>query len=137
MVDWVRVGDGQKKGDFEHLLAERFPEIAAEIDGLERDSLHLEMALFARATREAIDSGDFEKTKLHLEFIDELLSGAGPDLENAIYVSYLEDVFLSSADKNYVTARRMLSDRLETVLAELGDDWRIHYELDTTPEKRD
>ena len=109
---------------FERLLAQRFPAIAAEIGDLERGLLHLEMAVLARATRRTLDLGDTEETQAHLCFVDELWSNAGPDLLNAIYVSYLENVFLGSEDPRYVTARAMLSDRLRSALVEIEEHWR-------------
>jgi len=118
-----RTGGPKGKNDFERLLAERFPSVAAQIDESERDLLHLEMAVLARVTCRAIDFAEFEEVQLHLGFVDELLSNAAPDLENAIYVSYLENVFLGLEDRRYLTARGMLSGRMQTALAELEDHW--------------
>lgn len=110
---------------FERLLAERFPEVAARIDDIERGILHLEMEVLARATLQAIDAGDVPQFQSHLNFIDELLSSSGAgELENAIYVSYLESVFLGQEDERYKQARRMLSPRLEAALSELEEHWR-------------
>ena len=81
---------------FERLLAERFPAIAAAMDDIERGLLHVEMAVLARATCEAIDQGDTRTVCSHFNFIDELFACCAPDPENAIYVSYLENVFLSA-----------------------------------------
>lgn len=109
---------------FERLLELRFPAIAAEVSDCERGLLHCEMAVFARSTCAAIESGDFEQAQAHLDFVDELFECAEPDLENAIYVSYLETVFLGSETERYIAARRMLSDRLRIALGELEDYWR-------------
>ena len=48
--------EGQKR--FEELLASRFPAIAGQISEIAEGLLHLEMAVFARATCSAIDRGD-------------------------------------------------------------------------------
>ena len=119
-----RAGDLKDRSDFERLLSERFPSIAAEVNDVERGLLHLEMAVLARATCRAVDVGDSHQIQAHIGFVDELLSDAGPDLENAIYVSYLENVFLSSKDPRYMSARAMLSKRLETALAKLEEHWK-------------
>jgi hypothetical protein len=79
----------------------------------------IEMAVFARATCKAVDLGDLPEAQSHIDFVDELLSDAGPELVNAVYVSYLEDVFLASQGAHYVSARTMLSPRLRNALAEL------------------
>jgi hypothetical protein len=124
MGDFIRVGGLKNQEDFERLLAERFPEIAADIDDAERDLLHLEMAVFARATCKAIESGDLKQVQEHLQFADELLSDCGPDLENAIYVSYLENVFLRSDDTRYLSMQAILSERLQNALNELEEHWK-------------
>ncbi len=124
MADFIRVGGLKNRDDFERLLAERFPSIAAEIDDAERGLLHLEMAALARATCKAIDSGDVQQVQKYLCFTDELLSDAGPDLENAVHVSYLENVFLGSNDARYLSARTMLSERLLRALRELEEHWQ-------------
>jgi hypothetical protein len=90
MADFAH-GGGAGQIQFEQLLALRFPSVAAGLDDIERGLLHLEMAAFARATRSAIDRGDFAGVQRHLAFIDELFNDAAPDLENAIYVCYLKN----------------------------------------------
>jgi hypothetical protein len=109
---------------FEELLANRFPVISAQIDQVERGLLHLEMATFARATCAAIDSGNLQEVRAHLTFIDELFHNASPDLENAIYVSYLENVFLGRDEERYRAARSSLSGLLQSALADLEDNWK-------------
>lgn len=56
--------------------------------------------------------------------IDELFCDAPPDLENAIYVSYLENVFLGRDEERYRAARSSLSGRLQAALADLEDHWK-------------
>ena len=43
--------------------------------------------------------------------------------ENAIYVSYLENVFLGRDDERYRSARAALSDRLKAALTDLEQHW--------------
>jgi hypothetical protein len=124
MGELIRVGGLEGRSDFERRLAERFPSIAAEIDDFERGLLHMEMAVLAHATCKAIDAADWEQVQAHIGFVDELLSAADPDLENAVYVSYLENVFLSSEDPRYWSARSLLSERLQTALADLEAHWK-------------
>jgi hypothetical protein len=114
--------EGQKR--FEELLASRFPAIAAQITEIEQGLLHLEMAAFARATCAAIDRGDLDEVAEHLAFIDELFRDATPNLENAIHVSYLEDVFLWRDEYRYCSARSMLSDPLQAAFVDLEEHWK-------------
>lgn len=97
--------------------------IAAEISDIELGLLHLEMAALARATRRAIEIDASREVQAHLAFVDEIFSSAEPKLENAVYVSYLEDVFLGQTGDRYVSARARLSPRLRQALAELEAHW--------------
>jgi hypothetical protein len=123
MGELIQASGLKDQGYFERLLAERFPAIAAEIDEYERGLLHPEMAVLARVTCRAIELGDSHQLQAHLSFVDELFSDAASDLENAVNVSYLENVFLWSEDPRYVSARAMLSRRLQIALTELEDHW--------------
>jgi len=119
MGDFVRHDSAEGRRRFEESLAKRFPSIAAQIHETERGLLHLEMGAFARAICNAIDNGDLQEVAAHLAFIDELFVDAPPDLENAIYVSYLEDVFLGRDNERYSSARSRLSCRLADALVDL------------------
>jgi hypothetical protein len=124
MTDFVLRDGAEGQRRFEELLANRFPEISGQISEVERGLLHLEMATFARATCAAIDRGDFNEVAVHLAFIDELFRDAAPDLENAIYVSYLEDVFLGRGEERYRAIQATLSDPLQAVLVDLEGHWK-------------
>lgn len=124
MSDFVLHDGAEGQRRFEDLLANRFPEIAGQIDEVERGLLHLEVAAFAGATCAAIDRDDFAVVGVHLAFIDELFRDAAPDLENAIYVSYLENVFLGRDDERYHSFRSALSDRLQVALMDLEAHWK-------------
>lgn len=123
MGDFIhRDADQEGRRRFEELLARRFPRISAQIDEIERGLLHLEMAAFARATCAAIDNGDLQEVTAHLAFVDELFQDA--DLENAIYVSYLENVFVGRDEERYRSARSALSGRLQAALVNLEEHWK-------------
>jgi hypothetical protein len=123
MADLIRHNGTKDQSYFEERLAVRFPAIAEALTEIERGLLHVEMGAFARATRTAIEGGNLGEFTSHLAFIDELLDGADSDLANAIYVSYLESVFLGRDDAPYCQARSALSDRLRAALAEMQEGW--------------
>jgi hypothetical protein len=79
---------------FDRLLTAEFPEAASELDAKDRALLHIEMAAVARATSRAIESGDAAEIARHFTVMETVLSSAAADVENAVYVSYLENVFL-------------------------------------------
>jgi hypothetical protein len=101
------------------LLTERFPNVAAEIDDCSQGLLHLEMATVARATQKAIDSQDRETVQLHFCFMDEVLCAAAPDVENAVHVSYLENLRFEGRKAGPTKARELLSPRLQQALRDL------------------
>ena len=105
MADPIQHDGLNDQTTFEERLSERFPAIAEKITEHESGLLHLEMAAFARATCRAIEQDVPGEARAHFEFIDELFSNATPDLENAIYVSYLENVFLGRIADPYLSAR--------------------------------
>jgi hypothetical protein len=120
--------------EFDRLIALHMPSVASEIDEDERALLHLEMAAVARATAHAIECGDESSMRHHFQFIDEIFARAAPEVANAIYVSYLENVFLGDRRPAFARAREELSPRLFDALRELEDHWeRIRASAGQTP----
>ncbi len=76
----------------EQLVAE-FPELREQVEE-DSGALHLQMASFARMTQTAIDAGDFETLRRQFMLADRFFRDAGPDLQNAFHVSYLEHLNL-------------------------------------------
>ena len=75
---------------FVGLLAAELPEVAAEIDEYSRGLLHCEVATVARCTAAAARAGDWATVRRHLAFVDRVNRAAAPDVDNAVYVSYME-----------------------------------------------
>jgi hypothetical protein len=100
------------------LLNEQFPEVAGSIDDCSQGLLHCEMATLARATQAAINGRDTPTLIRHFQFIDEVFRSAAPDVENAVNVSYLEN--LSFDDQN-AAARELLTPCLRQALIELEE----------------
>jgi hypothetical protein len=95
----------------EPLLAE-FPELTdavADEDGL----LHLEMACFARHTQAAIDDNQRETATRCIRFADRVFQHADADVKNAVYVPYLENLFLEDGRKQRAWAIELMSPRLK------------------------
>ena len=105
--------------EFLRRLKARFPQVFDEIDDSDRGLLHLEMATLARATSAAISARESAHATDHFAFVDDLLAQADPSVENAIYVSYLENVFLGESRPEYLDARARLPNRLANALREL------------------
>ncbi len=103
------------------LLNKRFPEVAANVDECSQGLLHLEMATLARATQAAIDEQDKTTILSHFKFIDEVFRDAAPDVENAVNVSYLENLRFEGRRAGPTKARELLTPRLKRALAELEE----------------
>jgi len=106
---------------FLSLLSERFPDVAASIDECSRGLLHLEMAALARATQVAIDNRDTGTIERHFQFVDEVFRSADADVENAVNVSYLENLRFESRKAAPAKARDLLTPRLRAALKELEE----------------
>jgi hypothetical protein len=83
--------------------------------------LHLEMGAFSAATQAAIDDQDVDTVRAHFQFIDEVFCDAAPDVENAVYVSYLENLRFEGRKASPTKARQLLTPRLQRALTELED----------------
>src|SRR5689334_19074825 len=101
------------------LLTERFPAVAASVDDCSLGLLHPEMATLARATQAAIDRGDKDTVVAHFAFVHSVFGEAAPDVENAIYVSYLENLQFDGRKSAVANARQLLTPRLSQALQEL------------------
>ena len=101
------------------MLRDRLPEVAADIDDISEGLLHLEMATLARATQAAIDAQDRDTIRRHFEFVDVVFRDAAPDVENAVNVSYLENLRFEGRKAGPTKAREMLPPRLGQALTEL------------------
>jgi hypothetical protein len=104
---------------FDRLVSVEFTEAASELDAEDRALLHIEMAAVARSTSRAIEAGDAAEVSRHLSVMERVLTSAAPDVENAVYVSYLENVFLWDQRPAFVAVRKSLPPRLARGLFEL------------------
>ena len=109
---------------FLQALATRFPEIAENITEIESGLLHLEMAVVSHATHEAIEAKDWQTAAAHFSFIGEVFIRGNEAIENAVCVSYLENVFLGETSAKFASARAMLPPVLAAALVQL----EAHFE---------
>ena len=99
-------------------LAAEFPELRGDIE--EEDGLlHLQMAVFARSTQGAIDAGDTDTLRRHFAFADRFFHHSADDLENALNVSYLENLEFTAPHGE--KARSLMSPALQQGWREIMD----------------
>lgn len=97
-------------------LAE-FPSLAdefAENEGL----FHVQMGVFSGVAQTAIERGDFATLKRCYKLADETMKNTSPGVENAIFVSFLENLNFEVSPYG-AEAKRLLSPKLSQMLVEL------------------
>jgi hypothetical protein len=100
-------------------LFERFPGLEHKQDPSVTGLLHCEMGWFSHQTSNAVEICAFSSVRHHFEFVDCALARASDELENAIMVSYLENVFaLNTPGTRH--ARNRLTPRLAAHVAAIS-----------------
>lgn len=111
---------------FRTMLEAEFPgTLAKAADVYGEGLLHVEMGTFSRTTVEAIDAGQLWLAERHFRFIASVWPLACPELENAIDVSYIEELALSEATpQRYAAVReRMPLEMLQKLIA-IHEQWQ-------------
>jgi hypothetical protein len=111
--------------EFMARLTREFPDVVAGIDSCSSGLLHCEVAAFRRATEKAMDTGHLWAAERHFRLVQELLAVAGSELENALEVSYLEDLALGewTSERYRAIRERMPKALRETLIGHL-ERWR-------------
>jgi hypothetical protein len=113
------------RNEFLARLAAGFPDVIAGFGPYSAGLLHCEVADFRRATEQAMDAGRVWEAERHFRLVEELLTVAGPELRNALEVSYLEDLALGECNP---ARRRAVKERMPKALRQVlighHDQWR-------------
>ena len=113
------------RDDFLARLASDFPNVVGQINQYEIGLLHCEIAAFRRATEQAIDAGRLWEAEKHFRLVEELLPNAGPELLNALEVSYLEDFALGElTPERYRAVKERMPKSLRAVLVSHDPNWQ-------------
>lgn len=106
-------------------LTGRFPEVSAAFSEYGAGLLHCEMADFRRVVETAMDDGRHAQVERYLRFVDECLQNAGPELQNAIEVSFVEDFALGDYNAaRHNAVRERMPARLRQSIIEVNPEWR-------------
>jgi hypothetical protein len=97
-------------------LAADFPEAAAGMRSDEAGLLHCEVAAFRRATEAAMDAGRLWEAEGHFRLVEQMLAVAGPELREALEVSYLEDLALGECT---AARHRAVKERMPHALRQM------------------
>lgn len=106
-------------------LLHEFPEVEKAFEKGSQGLLHCEMGGFRKVVETAMDDGRHWQVQKYLEFLDNCLVQATPELENAILISFLEDFALGEVTRGrYEATRERMPDRLRKIVVETSDNWR-------------
>ena len=113
------------RDEFLARLAAEYPSIVADINEYEAGLLHCEVAVFRRATERAMDAGRLTEVERHFRLVEQMLPVADPALENALEISYLEDLALGEwTPTRYRIVRDRMPVAMRAVLIEHHSQWR-------------
>lgn len=113
------------RDEFLKRLTCNFPNVVDQINKHESGLLHCETAAFRRATEQAIDANRLWEAEKHFRLVEELLRDAGPELLNALEVSYLEDFALGECTpKRYLAVKERMSKSLRAILVGHHANWK-------------
>ncbi len=116
---------GVGREEFLARLTAEFPEVVAKINQYESGTLHCEVGAFRRATEQAMDTGRLWETERHFRLVEELLDAAGPELRNALKVSYLEDLALGECTPaRHSAVKEHMPRALRQILIGHHEQWR-------------
>lgn len=114
--------DRMNEAKFLALALAEFPSLGEEF-AEEEGSLHLQMAAFSHLAQAAIERNDLATLKLCYSLLEEAVKSATLDVENAIYVSFLENLDFEGSPYG-AEAKRLLPPLLSKMLAELEAHWQ-------------
>ena len=113
------------RDEFLARLAAEFPAVVAGFGESSSGLLHCEVADFMQATERAMDAGRLWEAQGHFRLVAELLAVAGPELRNAIEISYLEDLALGEfTPARYHAVRERMPQHLRAILIGYHRYWQ-------------
>ena len=111
--------------EFLKRLTAEFPAITAGIDKYSAGLLHCEMGHFQTETERAMDEGRLWETERHFRLVAELFEIAGPELRNALEISYLEGMaFGERTPARHEAIKARMPRHLREILIGHHNQWR-------------
>jgi len=102
-----------------------FPDAFAQIDKYERGLLHCEMGAFRSYIEKKMDEGSEWYCEQAFRFIESCLSQAGPNLENAIEVSFIYDLALGEHnERRYKIVKERMPQSIRAKMVHIREFWK-------------
>jgi len=96
-------------------LKVQFPDAYSNIDDIDQGLLHLEMSAFRRWVESELVTGGAWNCEKAFKFVETCLKHADPGLENAIEISFIEDLALGEHD---MKIKKIVKDRAPKTIIE-------------------
>jgi hypothetical protein len=132
---FVENPDCVDEAKFLALALAEFPNLAddfAEDEGL----FHVQMGTFSRVAKEAIERGDYATLKRCYKIADDAMKSATPNVENAVYVSFLEHLEFDNSPYG-AKAKHLLPPKLSKMLIELEEHFQMLWESQQAREAKE
>jgi hypothetical protein len=95
------------------ILRREVPDIDSHIDQYGSGLLHCEVGAFLRMTEQAMDQGRLWEAERHFRLVERILGEAGPEVRNALEISYLEELALGECTP---ARRQAVKERMPVAL---------------------
>lgn len=106
-------------------LAATFPDTPWEVGRHSKGLLHCEVATFREMTESAMNEGRAWRAQQHFRFVERMLLVADPALENALEISYLEDLALGEhTPERYRIVKERMPLQLRERMIVASEFWR-------------
>lgn len=99
--NWIDINDGKMSGfQFFNLVLAEFPQLEKEMNEWEQEYIHMRMEIFAEYAIEQIKYDNIPELRRCFDFIESRLDEVNLDIENALNVSYCENLLLGEVARD-------------------------------------
>lgn len=117
--------------EFIQLMVEQFPAVAEDaLDEEWTDLIHLQVGCLARYANECVSTNDLPEFNRILQFVDHLLPKVDSALDNALYVSFIENLHLDGSLPTRRAARALLPAHFREFYVGIQQFWGISPDID-------
>jgi len=131
--NWIDVNDGKMSGfEFFKLVLAEFPQLEKEMNEWEHDYFYMRMEIFADYAVEQIKSDNIPELTRCFNFIEHKIGEINSDLENALNVSYCENLLLGDVAEEMDRIINIMPTKLKAMYL---DYKQYYYNLVGKPNK--
>ena len=121
---WIDLNDGKMNGfEFLTLVLSEFPQLEKEMNEWEKEYVHMRMEIFADYAVEQIKSNNILELTRCFNFIESKIDKVNSDLENALNVSYCENLLLGDVAEEMDRIIIIMPTKLKTMYL----DYKQYY----------